>query len=166
MITSVTGLTDPGHPGPPGTIALVPFPSEQMPGHAARPLDEWAVPTASGWVSPAGSRTAQGDPVPAAIPSVSTAGSVAGGQYGLWSMVASKTTLCESAQFSDDSGAVCSFPRTWLIASMASHSEESVNGGPSSSVSYIDGITDGDIGGHGAVWGSIEADSYALATCG
>ena len=88
------------------------------------------------------------------------------GRYGLWSMVASKTTLCGSAQFSDDSGAVCSFPRTWLIASMASHSEESVNGGPSSSVSYIDGITDGDIGGHGAVWGSIEADSYVLSTCG
>jgi hypothetical protein len=30
---------DPGHPGPPGTIALVSLPGEQMPDHAAHQLD-------------------------------------------------------------------------------------------------------------------------------
>ena len=40
MITPATGLMDPGHPGPPRTIALVPFPCEQVPDDAARQLDE------------------------------------------------------------------------------------------------------------------------------
>jgi hypothetical protein len=44
VITSATGLMDPGHPGPPRTIALVPLPCEQMPDHAASQLDERRCP--------------------------------------------------------------------------------------------------------------------------
>jgi hypothetical protein len=40
VIASATGLMNPGHPRPPGTIALMPFPGEQMPGHATRQLDQ------------------------------------------------------------------------------------------------------------------------------
>jgi len=44
VITSAPGLMNPGHPGPPGTIALVPLPGEQMPGYADLQLDQWRRP--------------------------------------------------------------------------------------------------------------------------
>ena len=34
------GLLDPGHPGPPGAVPLVPFPPEQMPSHAIAQLND------------------------------------------------------------------------------------------------------------------------------
>jgi hypothetical protein len=40
VIVPCTGLMDPGHPGPPGTIALMAFSREQMPNHVARQFDE------------------------------------------------------------------------------------------------------------------------------
>jgi hypothetical protein len=40
VIGAATGLMNPRHSSPPGTIALVLFPGEQMPGHAARQLDQ------------------------------------------------------------------------------------------------------------------------------
>jgi len=40
MIRAATGFLDPGHPSPPGPIALMTFPCQQVPGHAARQLDE------------------------------------------------------------------------------------------------------------------------------
>ena len=40
VIAAATGLMHPGHPSPPGAIALMPLPGEQMPGHAARQLDQ------------------------------------------------------------------------------------------------------------------------------
>jgi hypothetical protein len=40
VIASAAGLMNPGHPRPPGTIALMPFPGEQVPGHAACQLDQ------------------------------------------------------------------------------------------------------------------------------
>src|SRR5258708_11744496 len=40
VIASATGLMNPGHPRPPGTIALMRFPGEQVPGHAACQLDQ------------------------------------------------------------------------------------------------------------------------------
>jgi len=40
VIISASGFVDPGDPGSPRTIALVPFPYEQVPGHAASQLDE------------------------------------------------------------------------------------------------------------------------------
>ncbi len=39
-LTPSAGFLDPGHPGPPGTIALVPFPREQVPCDAARHLHQ------------------------------------------------------------------------------------------------------------------------------
>jgi hypothetical protein len=44
VIASATGFTHPGHSGPPGAIALVSLPGEQVPGHAARQLDQWRRP--------------------------------------------------------------------------------------------------------------------------
>jgi hypothetical protein len=40
VIAPAAGVMNPGHPGPPGAIALMPLPGEQVPGHAARQLDE------------------------------------------------------------------------------------------------------------------------------
>jgi hypothetical protein len=40
VITPATSLMNPGHPSPPGTIALMAFPGEQVPDHAARQLDQ------------------------------------------------------------------------------------------------------------------------------
>ena len=37
-------LQNPGHPSPPGAIALMLLPGEQMPGHAACKLDQWRRP--------------------------------------------------------------------------------------------------------------------------
>jgi len=48
VITPATGVMDPGHPGPPGAVALMPFPGEQVPGHAARQLDERRRPRCPG----------------------------------------------------------------------------------------------------------------------
>ena len=39
VVAAATRLVNPGHPGPPGTIALVPLPGEQMPGYADLQLD-------------------------------------------------------------------------------------------------------------------------------
>jgi len=40
VIAAATGLLHPGHPRPLGTLALMPLPGEQMPGHATRQLDQ------------------------------------------------------------------------------------------------------------------------------
>jgi hypothetical protein len=40
VIASASGLVNPGHPSPPGTIALMALTGEQVPGQAARQLDQ------------------------------------------------------------------------------------------------------------------------------
>src|SRR2546421_265801 len=40
VVAAATGLMNPGHPGPPRAVALVALPGEQVPGHAARQLDQ------------------------------------------------------------------------------------------------------------------------------
>ena len=40
VIAPPASFVNPGDPSPPGAITLVPFPGEQVPGHAARQLDQ------------------------------------------------------------------------------------------------------------------------------